>query len=49
VATPPNAIVFAGGRLTVAAMARAGVWLNLAATVAIVAAVWLFGGLVGGS
>lgn len=31
VATPPNAIVFSSGRLTVKQMARVGIWFNLAA------------------
>jgi solute carrier family 13 (sodium-dependent dicarboxylate transporter), member 2/3/5 len=31
VATPPNAIVFASGRVSLAQMARVGAWLNLAA------------------
>lgn len=31
VATPPNAIVFGTGRLTIAQMARAGLWVNLLA------------------
>ncbi len=37
VATPPNAIVFSGGYLTVAQMVRAGLVLNLVAIVAIIA------------
>lgn len=37
VATPPNAIVFGSGRLTVAQMARAGFLLNLAAIAIILA------------
>src|SRR5690606_24916859 len=36
VATPPNAIVFAGGRLKIAEMARVGLLLNLAGVVVIV-------------
>ena len=35
VATPPNAIVYASGQVTVAQMARAGFLLNLAAIVLI--------------
>jgi sodium-dependent dicarboxylate transporter 2/3/5 len=30
VATPPNAIVFGSGQLSIAQMSRAGIWLNLA-------------------
>ncbi|MFH1726738.1 MAG: DASS family sodium-coupled anion symporter [Elusimicrobiota bacterium] len=40
VATPPNAIVFASGNVTMRQMFRAGVWLNAAAIVVITAWVW---------
>ena len=36
VATPPNAIVFASGAVTIGQMARAGLWLNLAGAALIV-------------
>lgn len=36
VATPPNAIVFATGRVAIGQMVRAGVWLNLGAMVLVV-------------
>jgi sodium-dependent dicarboxylate transporter 2/3/5 len=35
VATPPNAIVFSGGHVTIPQMARAGIWMNLLATLLI--------------
>ncbi len=35
VATPPNAVVFGSGRLTIGNMARAGIWLNLVGSVLI--------------
>jgi solute carrier family 13 (sodium-dependent dicarboxylate transporter), member 2/3/5 len=48
VATPPNAIVFGSGHVTVAQMARAGVVLNVLATVLItIVAVTLIGPILG--
>lgn len=42
VATPPNAIVFASRQLTIAQMARAGLWLNIVGALLITALVyWL--------
>jgi len=40
VATPPNAIVFASERLTVAQMARAGFLLNIIAISVIIFVTW---------
>jgi sodium-dependent dicarboxylate transporter 2/3/5 len=42
VATPPNAIVFGGGHVTIAQMARAGIWMNLIATLLICVFIWNF-------
>lgn len=41
VATPPNAIVFGGGHLTIPDMARAGFLVNLTAIAVIAAVVWV--------
>ncbi|SDL08818.1 solute carrier family 13 (sodium-dependent dicarboxylate transporter), member 2/3/5 [Catalinimonas alkaloidigena] len=41
VATPPNAIVFASGHIRMQDMVRAGIWLNLASVLLIVALIYL--------
>jgi len=46
VATPPNAVVFSSGFVSVAQMARAGLWLNVAATLIITTVVYLGGRIV---
>jgi len=48
VATPPNAIVFSGGQLTIPDLARAGFLMNLSAIAVIAAVVWLLGPVVFG-
>jgi len=46
VATPPNAIVFGSGRLSVGEMARAGVFLNLAGALVIALVVFTLGSVI---
>lgn len=49
VATPPNAIVFSSGRVTIAQMVRAGFWINIFGTLAIVALSYPFAGWLSGN
>lgn len=46
VGTPPNAIVFGSGHITLPQMARAGMWMNILLVPIIVSLVWLLGPLV---
>lgn len=46
VATPPNAIVFSSGFISIPQMVRAGIWLNVIGTITIIAAVYLLRGFV---
>lgn len=48
VGTPPNAIVFGSGRITLPQMAKAGMWLNIALVPILLGAMWLLGGWVFG-
>jgi sodium-dependent dicarboxylate transporter 2/3/5 len=41
-ATPPNAIVFSSGRITVASMAKYGFWMNILSIVMIVVLMYIF-------
>ncbi|MCF3649878.1 SLC13 family permease [Synoicihabitans lomoniglobus] len=48
VGTPPNAIVFGSGSITLPQMAKTGLWLNLLLVPIIVGVLWLLGPLVFG-
>jgi sodium-dependent dicarboxylate transporter 2/3/5 len=49
VGTPPNAVVFATGRLDIASMARVGLWMHLAMVllIALVCELWVVPRLTG--
>ncbi len=47
VATPPNAIIFGSGEITIPRMVRAGLWLNVIGLILIVFWVYVAGGLIG--
>jgi sodium-dependent dicarboxylate transporter 2/3/5 len=47
VATPPNAIVFGTGRISIRQMFKAGLWLDLAGIVIVTLAVYLLGEVLG--
>lgn len=42
VATPPNAIVFGSGKITIPEMARVGIWLNVVGIILITLITWLW-------
>jgi sodium-dependent dicarboxylate transporter 2/3/5 len=44
-ATPPNAVVFASGKLQIKDMVRVGLWLNIVAIACILALWWILGPL----
>lgn len=46
VATPPNAIVFGSGQISVRQMAKAGIWLDIASIIVVVAVVYFLAPLV---
>ena len=49
IATPPNAVVFGSGRVSLPQMARAGIWVNLFFIGLLPVAVGLFAGRLFGS